>query len=588
MNLVDFRANIKLTLGMRDGAQLTEGELDRAVNLAVSVLNRHIANQKIVTHVWTKTITAEVITNSHDVAVALANNPIKFGSEIVTDNPNTETYVRDTDYEMDYINGTITALSTGGMSDDPADSLVTYERDRFMFNADSLMTEPVSINLIDVRSKDEAPRILERWQKFGAFVILIGKETRGQESVGLNDNDHINIYYNAMHTEPTASTDGSFPRYLDEVIVIGASGYALCIKGFEREQQSITDLASSRAELDLTAALHGNIGTVFTAMSTPLGDIDNALNSAAGKFGEADTILASADTEIALAKPEILKYDAVDGPIQQMANALVIAKTNLVTVESRVNLASNKINGLANSSSVALGQIDAELAKVITAADNMLVELVSGTISADKYLTAGDDLLNSINDATDAPGDHRLYAETKIRMAQIYANEGGVRINYATTRVNEATARIGEARSIIGEATILINNAQTSLAIAAGHGQQATLHLAAAREYSTVGLAYIQEATAKIGIGLGYVQEARERVNTVNAYLGQITAYLTQIVQHIAESAQYQNIADRERAIGLAMRAQGLDYVRAFMGVVRERSIGYQSNAMGAVRQHPS
>lgn len=63
------------------------------------------------------TITNETTTSSFDVAVSLAHAAIVQYSETVTTVAGTTTYTRDTDYTMDYTNGTITVLSTGTMLD---------------------------------------------------------------------------------------------------------------------------------------------------------------------------------------------------------------------------------------------------------------------------------------------------------------------------------------------------------------------------------------------------------------------------------------------------------------------------------------
>jgi len=50
-----------------------------------------------------------------DNPVSLANSNIDDSSEVVTSTDGNTTYVKDTDYSMDYTNGTITCLSTGSM-----------------------------------------------------------------------------------------------------------------------------------------------------------------------------------------------------------------------------------------------------------------------------------------------------------------------------------------------------------------------------------------------------------------------------------------------------------------------------------------
>lgn len=60
----------------------------------------------------------EAFTSDHDTAVELGYPAIVQYTEVVTDDEDgTTTYTRDTDYEMDYVAGTITVLSTGSMTD---------------------------------------------------------------------------------------------------------------------------------------------------------------------------------------------------------------------------------------------------------------------------------------------------------------------------------------------------------------------------------------------------------------------------------------------------------------------------------------
>jgi len=59
----------------------------------------------------------ESFTSSHDSAVALAQDDLIEGAEAVYDPGSGAQFDRGTDYEMDYLNGSITVLSTGAMAD---------------------------------------------------------------------------------------------------------------------------------------------------------------------------------------------------------------------------------------------------------------------------------------------------------------------------------------------------------------------------------------------------------------------------------------------------------------------------------------
>ena len=76
-----------------------------------------ITPEEFARDVPTSSITDETFTSDEDVAVSLDNKAILQYSETVTNSAGTTTYTRDTDYTMSYSGGTITQLSTGGMSD---------------------------------------------------------------------------------------------------------------------------------------------------------------------------------------------------------------------------------------------------------------------------------------------------------------------------------------------------------------------------------------------------------------------------------------------------------------------------------------
>jgi len=65
----------------------------------------------------TFTVVDASFTSSHDVVVPLAHSNITSGTVVVTTTDGNTTYTEDTDYTIDYTNGTITVLSTGAMAD---------------------------------------------------------------------------------------------------------------------------------------------------------------------------------------------------------------------------------------------------------------------------------------------------------------------------------------------------------------------------------------------------------------------------------------------------------------------------------------
>jgi hypothetical protein len=68
----------------------------------------------------------EVFHSIYDTPVAVVGKPIAFGSVTVKETgEDPDTYVEDSDYSIDYTNGTVTVIDGGDMADD-IDYLITY------------------------------------------------------------------------------------------------------------------------------------------------------------------------------------------------------------------------------------------------------------------------------------------------------------------------------------------------------------------------------------------------------------------------------------------------------------------------------
>lgn len=585
MNLVTLRTNVKLTLGMAAGSQLSDDEIDRGVNQAVNAINRFFPRERVFTSVYNKTITDEAVTSNDDTVVALANKPLRFGSEIVklTSDPTT-IFTKDTDYEMDYLSGTITTIGAGAIPNSTA-ILVSYENDPLMIDISSILTEMISIDKVNIRTAHENIETENRFRLWGDYITLIGEAAAGQEAAAMSDDSHINIYYYGQHTEPTASASGSFRRFLDEYLVIGASGYGLLMEGTSRDHQAVVDLASARTTIGNIAALHTSIGTTFTSSATPRGDINTALDAAIVELAKISAVADLANTEFDLANPEVDKYTTpLDLAVTRIADANT-ALVNVDTILDRVN--TSVLAGVSNADALtALNQIDAELDKIPTAADALIAELVSSTRNADAYLDTGDALFNSINNVVNAPGEQLGYAQAKIQMADLFAREGTLRGTYASGRVAEASARIAVGRVFIAEAAGRMEHANANLAGATSDITLARTYIEGARGYIAVGNAYLQEGATRINNALGYIQEATNRIAEFQSYLTQIATYINQITTYLAEADRYQSIADRERSIAISMRTQGAEYIRSYITALRSKAGTIQRPSTSSVRQY--
>ena len=143
---------VKLITGINQQSgseQISDDEIERAIHQASAVVSRFFPRERIAQAVYNKSVSGESFTSSDDTAVTLANKPIRFGSETVTNAAATTTYTRDTDYEMDYINGTIKTLSIGSITTSTT-HLISYDMDSSVIDISSLLTEPISIRAVDI------------------------------------------------------------------------------------------------------------------------------------------------------------------------------------------------------------------------------------------------------------------------------------------------------------------------------------------------------------------------------------------------------------------------------------------------------
>jgi hypothetical protein len=588
MNLNALKLAIRLCLGVgASGAQLKDAELEQAIDVSLTAINRYFPRELVATHVWTKTITDEAFTSAsaHATAVSLGNKPIEFGSEVVTSSPAGTTYTRNTDYEMDYINGTIKTISGGGMGLSTS-FLIDYTRDPNSLNVASILTNPINIQKVDIRSGSENPRELDGWSLWGDTLSLTAQRS-------LADNHHINIYYRGMHTGPTDTSAGSFPRFLDDLLVIGASGYALIIEGESRRHQSVTDLASGRTALGETGALHTAIATARTAFAVTQGDINTALDLVTTTLGNVGTPITSAANALILASSSLAKYDTADtGPIAKattdFANAVIgLGDVNDPRVSNILDKVATHATGL-NGAKDAIDEINALLSSVATdataigtdvtaintditslntdlanllgyvgavntAGNNLADELGDAATSASGYLLAGDDLLNKINNAPTAATDYATYAQARVQIAQAYAQEAQVRnmaVNSQTAAITGRSASIQSRGQMVGARTQIIASKQNSissrLAQSSEHLKLSQIFIAETASRLSHIQMYLSSGSAKLGISDRHIASGNVSVNialrymdVVNGYISNATTYIQQAVTRVQEANTY-------------------------------------------------
>jgi len=248
------------------GAQWSSTEIEYAVDRAVADLSRVLPRQLVLDHTVSYTVTGESVILVGGTK-ALANQYIKYGSETVKDETEVTTYVRDTDYTMDYANGVITRIATGDIG--ATDTLkVSYTKFRVVIDMSSL----TSVQRI-LRAEYPVAQVPQRFVAFWTWgdYLFIGPPAGDTSQERMSEGKHAHIYYLADHTAPTASAGGSYEGYLDSVVIAGAIAYCYTIRATQLKHDA--DGALNDADGAISDASNANAAD---------GDLDTALDNAHG------------------------------------------------------------------------------------------------------------------------------------------------------------------------------------------------------------------------------------------------------------------------------------------------------------------
>ncbi len=350
--------------------------------------------------------------NAYDSYIFLANKPIRAQSEEVTSSPAGTTYTRDTDYTMDYTNGAIKFINGGDMAAGTA-YLVDYTKSRLGINIGSI--SPVLTRIQRVQYPvDLIPQQFVAFNIIGDFMYVAGKVT-GQSQEELADKKHIAIYYERRQMPPSEYSPGSYPDVLDEVIAIGAAGYALLTEAQQLEQQAATDLATLRTELGLTDAIHTKVSAALVKVALYLETNETTDN--------AKDILANITDDAAELRTKIIvAQDAIATYLGKVSTTDLDASTPDSAIEA-LKKYEDKIDGLNVGARV--GELGADYARAWADIANARVNAALG-----------------------------FAQEASIRLSNLrsYIEEAGGWIGMGQTFIAEAQSGIAEINSHLAEA----------------------------------------------------------------------------------------------------------------------------------------
>jgi translation initiation factor 1 (eIF-1/SUI1) len=439
MNLVSMRAAVRAALG-GDDTDYPDGEVDRAVVRAVAELSRYLPDEGVLDYTVDYVVEDETFNSGTlGTAVSLANSPIEPESETVETTDGATTYSRDADYTMDYANGEITCLAAGSIVAS-TDHYIGYNKSRVAIDLSSLTTL-MQVVQVAYPAKD-IPRELVGFAVWGDMLYIktaVGSPGSQQK---MKDGEHAWVYYYKDHTAPTVAANGSYPLYLDEVVIVGAEAYTLFTKAMEQQLLAIVDITAARTAL----------AKVDTHVAGNTESAKAALDGIAAKLTAAETALAKVTTYVDKLDVDMTSAEAVH--------------TDLV----------KRIEG---SGSI---------------------------VGADVQLQTGDDKINLVNIGADVAELYRRYAETELLIAREWGArrtdfivEAARHLDSARAFADEAAGRLDEGNILSAEANQRNNIASAFISEAIQRLTAATQSLAISDRLRTEGAERRNEFLATVG-----------------------------------------------------------------------------------------
>ena len=554
-HLSDVRTDLK------DPSTLwSDAELTRALTRAYADLSRFLPRELYYEQRLSFTVTAESVTTAaaHGTYKALANKPIRYESDVVTNAAGTVTYTRNTDYVVDYMNGQITTVSGGSMVVLTIYK-ISYTKSKIAVDMTSLT--PMRIGAVEYPAHSIPKQTVSAELYGDVLTVMCGEDT--QEEMSLNK--HILVQYYVPHTVP-ATAVGTCPAFLDETVNLATAAYALFTKATQHEHQAVTDLASARTALGNIAAIHTLADAALDKNTTYYADVDTALDLVKTNADLAATALTAVKTNTDLAVASIgaiataSLYSEIDTELGAAKTDIAAADTalgSLVAPQAAVVTALGKVTTWLTGSPSAgtlLAQIATDAAYLRTAIQNAVAAAVTAnglvttadfanaigvwtdevkhilngdsgaTPSMELHLELGDDLINTVNIGSDAAQTYAQYATTVVNMQRAWAQkradfiqQAGMRLNQVQAYSQEASVRLDSLRSYIEQA----------------------------RAYGVISDGFIAEANQWIGSLNIYLGEANQRTASANAYIAEAGMKLYQIDRYLGEADRYIAIAQQ-------------------------------------------
>jgi hypothetical protein len=383
MLLFEARDKLQKSLGDTSEVYFNEDTLDRAICRAVEEISRYYPLKTTKEYIFTKNIVGEEIEFDANDEVTLEHKPVDYESDTVKSKDGKTTYVRGTDYNIYYHDGKLELISDGSMSSGVVYK-INYSLAPNFLDISDVSTEIYKINkLVCLGYVPEKQVSFDYWNK----ILYLPQNS-------LSTADHLLIYYETTHTPPGITTEGTYSKALDEVMLEGAQGFALWIKALELSRTAEQDAQN-------TISLLAGIEKYLT------GDTDSAKKA----------------LEIVM---ELLQAEHMTEAYEMLVGDTDSAKAALKAVDDYYTPVDNEMN---------------EEEKYLVG-DGVNIR------GAEDYIQSGDDYIDSVNIGGSVPELYSRYSETEIRIAQEYSARAQRIMQKCELNNRQADGRINIARAL--------------------------------------------------------------------------------------------------------------------------------------------
>ena len=268
MNRAEFRAAITL----RTGIASSDDKKNQALNEAVAELSRQTPRREVMTH--KVELTKEITPVPTAGVISFTDGPIQLNSISIMYVMNGSTQIlppEDYIYDYDYATGEVKITLKEDRRADYAAAIfeISYQLDNLRIDLpdDDKLIRVTGLELPSRSSREQSVG----FRNYGTYIVLDRIDTSSPRQV--RQDEHIYVHMQMTHTLDAADNSvGTFPAFLDDAVIKGASGYLLKMRARELAEAITTLAQDSNTEIQQLANSASDLATVLNP--SPIADAD--------------------------------------------------------------------------------------------------------------------------------------------------------------------------------------------------------------------------------------------------------------------------------------------------------------------------